>query len=90
MAKNNIARIYFKFMTMKWQDYIGTEKDILVGKPIIKGTRISIDFLIGLLAQGWTEEQILENYPRLTKESLKALFLYIQECLEDNLLLPAN
>lgn len=75
---------------MKWQDYIGTDTEVLIGKPIIKGTRISIDFLIGLYAQGWTEKQILENYPRLSKESLKAVFLYLQECLEDTLLLPSK
>ncbi|WP_421889465.1 DUF433 domain-containing protein [Marinoscillum sp.] len=37
-------------------------------------------------AQGWTEQQILDNYPRLTQESLQAVFAYIQECLKDGLL----
>lgn len=71
---------------MKWEDYIISEKDILLGKPAIKGTRISVEHIVGLLAQGWNERQILENYPRLTKESLKAVFLYLQECLQDGLL----
>jgi uncharacterized protein (DUF433 family) len=36
-----------------------------LGKPTIKGTRLSVDHIVGLLAQGWSDEQILENYPRL-------------------------
>jgi len=68
---------------MNWEDYIVSDKDILMGKPAIKGTRISVD---GLLAQGWSDAQILENYPRLTKESLKAVFTYIQVCIHDGLL----
>lgn len=71
---------------MKWEDYIISDKDILLGKPTIKGTRISVEHIVGLLAQGWTEGQILENYPRVTKESLQAVFSYLQECLQDGLL----
>jgi uncharacterized protein (DUF433 family) len=71
---------------MKWQDYIISDNEVLVGKPTIKGTRISIELIVGLLAQGWTENQVLENYPRLTKESLQAVFSYIQECIHDGLL----
>ena len=71
---------------MKWQDYIVSETEVLLGKPTIKGTRISVEHIIGLLAQGWTEIQILENYPRLNQESLQAVFAYIQECMKDGLL----
>ncbi len=58
---------------MNWSDYIISDKDVLIGKPTVKGTRISVDHIISLLAQGWTEEKILANYPRLTKDSLKAV-----------------
>ena len=71
---------------MKWQDYIISDKDILLGKPTIKGTRISVEHIIGLLAQGWDENEILENFPSLNKESLQAVFTYIQECMKDGLL----
>ena len=71
---------------MNWKDHIISEKEILLGKPTLKGTRISVEHIIGLLAQGWSEAQILENYPRLTKESLQAVFAYIQECIHDGLL----
>ncbi len=72
---------------MIWQDYIVSDKEVLIGKPTIKGTRISVDHIISLLAQGWTEQQILDNYPRLTKESLQAVFIYLHECIGDGMLL---
>jgi uncharacterized protein (DUF433 family) len=71
---------------MNWQEYIVSDKKVLLGKPTIKGTRISVEHIIGLLAQGWTENEILENFPRLKKESLKAVFAYIQDCMNDGLL----
>ncbi len=71
---------------MDWQNYIVSDKDVLLGKPTIKGTRTSVEHIVGLLAQGWTENDILENYPRLTKQSLQAVFAYIQDCIHDGLL----
>jgi len=73
---------------MDWRDYIISDQEVLVGKPTVKGTRISVELIVGLLAQGWTETKILENYPRLTKESLQAVFAYIQDCIHDGLLFP--
>ncbi|WP_333820202.1 DUF433 domain-containing protein [Ohtaekwangia sp.] len=58
---------------MNWRDYIISDKEVLLGKPTVKGTRISVGHIIGLLARGWIEIEILENYPRLTKESLQAI-----------------
>jgi uncharacterized protein (DUF433 family) len=75
-----------KNQKMNWQDYIVSDKNILLGKPTIKGTRLSIEFIIERLANGWTEEQLLENYPKLTKEALKAVFAYIHNCLQDGLM----
>jgi uncharacterized protein (DUF433 family) len=71
---------------MNWREYIISDKEVLLGKPIIKGTRLSVEHIVSLLAQGWTENQILENYPRLTKLSLQAVFSYIQDCINDGLL----
>jgi len=70
---------------MNWRDYIVTDKEVLLGKPTIKGTRLSVDFIVSLFAQGWTEKQILENYPRLTPESLKAVFTFLYDCMQDGL-----
>ena len=61
---------------MNWQEYIVSNDDVLLGKPTVKGTRLSVEHIIGLLAEGWNEQQILENYPRLSKESLQAVFSF--------------
>ena len=71
---------------MKWQDYIISDNEILLGKPTIKGTRLSIEHILNLFAQGWSEQQILENYPRLSSQSLQAVFAYIYDCLRDGLI----
>lgn len=71
---------------MNWQQYIVSDKDVLLGKPTIKGTRISVECLISLFVQGWTEQMLLENYPSLSKESLQATFAYLQDCMQDGLL----
>ena len=63
-----------------------SDKEVLVGKPTIKGTRISVDHIVSLLAQGWSEQKILDNYPRLTTDSLMAVFSYLHECMQDGLL----
>ncbi len=71
---------------MNWNRYIISDPTILLGKPTIKGTRLSVEFLIGRLADGWTEQMLLENYPSLTSESLRAVFAYIQDCLKDSMM----
>lgn len=69
-----------------WQEYIISDDKILLGKPIVKGTRISVEFILERLADGWSEQDILENYPNLKNESLKAVFAYTYECMKDGLL----
>jgi uncharacterized protein (DUF433 family) len=54
---------------MDWRQYIHSDPKILLGKPTVKGTRLSVEFLLGLFATGWTEQQVLENYPTLTSEA---------------------
>lgn len=58
---------------MSWHDYIHSDSSILSGKPVIRGTRLSVAFLFGLLAEGWTEQDILANYPQLSVEALRAM-----------------
>jgi uncharacterized protein (DUF433 family) len=72
---------------MNWKDYITADPHVLGGKPTIKGTRLSVEFILERLAQGWTQDQLLENYPRLTAVQLQAVFAYLQECIEDGLLI---
>ena len=61
---------------MNWQDHIVVDPEILVGKLVIKGTRLSVEFIIDLLAQGWSEDQIVTNYPGLTRQDLQACYAY--------------
>ena len=73
-------------MAMDWQDRIVCDPDIMVGKPTIKGTRLAVDFLLDRLADGWSEKDLLENYPRLTPEDLRAVFAYAAESIKDDML----
>lgn len=57
---------------MEWQNVIVSDNNILSGKPIVKNTRISVELIMHLLSIGWSETEILENYPNLTKESILA------------------
>ena len=71
---------------MNWEDRIVSDPKVLIGKPTIKGTRLSVAFILERLADGWSEQTILENYPRLTREDLQAIFAYASDCMNDGLL----
>ena len=73
---------------MERYERITTNAGTCGGRPRIKGTRISVDFLLGLKAAGWSEERILENYPHLTREDLQAMFAYAKSILEDESFVP--
>jgi uncharacterized protein (DUF433 family) len=62
-----------------WQTWITTNPSVLAGKPVVKDTRLSVSFLLGLLTEGWTETQILDNYPQLSREGLRAAIAYTQK-----------
>jgi uncharacterized protein (DUF433 family) len=68
---------------MNWRDRIVSNPDILVGKPSIKGTRISVELILGWLANGWTHEMILESYPQLTREDILAALAFAAEFMRD-------
>jgi uncharacterized protein (DUF433 family) len=61
---------------MGWQDHISIDPQVLVGKPVVRGTRIAVELVVELMANGWTPEQILENYPNLTAEDIRACLAY--------------
>ena len=72
-------------MTEDWKERIIVNPKILAGKPVIKGTRIAVEFILDLLSNGWTTEQVLENYPQLKKEDILAALKYATEILiEEN------
>ena len=66
---------------MRWEDCIEAHPDVLVGKPVIKGTRLAVDFIVDLLAQGWSEDDILRNYPGITEADVRACLRYASEVL---------
>lgn len=67
---------------MDWQERISVDPKILVGKPVIKGTRSAVEFIVELLAQGWTESEILRNYPGLTHDDTRACLKYATSTLK--------
>ncbi|MBI3957497.1 MAG: DUF433 domain-containing protein [Chloroflexi bacterium] len=69
---------------MDWAEYIHSDPNILVGKPVVKGTRLSVEFLLRLFAAGWTESQVLENYPGLSRQSLRAVFAFAAETARED------
>ncbi|HZW33678.1 MAG TPA: DUF433 domain-containing protein [Isosphaeraceae bacterium] len=64
---------------MDWRDRIEVNPKILVGKPVIKGTRLAVEHILELLAQGWTLEQVLKSYPQLTEVDIRAALSYAAE-----------
>jgi uncharacterized protein (DUF433 family) len=72
----------------QWHEYIHSDPAVLLGKPVIKGTRISVSFVLDLYAAGWTESMILDNYPHLSKESLLAVLSFTAECMKQENLYP--
>ena len=75
---------------MEWRTKIVSDNNILAGKPIVKGTRLSVEFLLGLFADGWKEEEELANYPTLKKDDLLAVFAFAQDGLKEGLLFESK
>ncbi len=67
---------------MHLQDRIVIDPDILVGKPVIKGTRISVEFVVDLLSRGWSIEQVLLEYDHLSREDILACLAYAGQMLK--------
>jgi uncharacterized protein (DUF433 family) len=71
-------------------DRIVSNPDVLGGKPCIRGTRISVEFLLELVAQGASRDQILEAYPHLRAEDLEQALLYATRFLENEVVIAAE
>jgi uncharacterized protein (DUF433 family) len=63
-------------MASEWEAHIRCDPEVLGGRPVVQGTRLAVDFILSLFAAGWTHEQVLDNYPSLTPEALRAVFAY--------------
>lgn len=68
---------------------IALDPQILSGKPVIAGTRLSVEFIIGLLAEGWSEAEIVENYPGLTRDHILACLAYARDALSSEKVFPS-
>ena len=73
---------------MSWQERIIVDPTILIGKPVVKGTRLAVEFIIELLAQGWSEADILQNYSGLTREDIQACLKYASVILSAEKVYP--
>ena len=65
------------------------DPQILSGKPVIAGTRLSVEFVIGLLAEGWSEAEVLANYPGLTHDHILACLAYARDALSCEKVFPS-
>lgn len=68
---------------MNWKDHIAADPAVLAGKPIIKGTRLSVELILDRLADGWSEKDLCDAYPNLTPEALHAVFAFASEVMRD-------
>lgn len=66
---------------MGWRERIIVDPDVLVGKPVIRGTRIAVELVIDLLARGYSKEQILTQYDHLTADDIQACLAYASDIL---------
>ncbi len=63
---------------------------VMVGKPVIRGTRLTVEFILGVLAQGDTIENILTEYPGLVKEDIQACLLFASRSLQNVDFMPLS
>lgn len=68
---------------MDWRGRIISDPEILVGKPVIKGTRISVELILGWLANDWTFDTIIEAYPHISREDILAALAFAAEMMQD-------
>ncbi len=68
---------------MNWKDRIEVNPAVLVGKPIIKGTRISVELIMDRMADGWSMEDVLASYPRISREDVLAALSFASELFKE-------
>ncbi|MCL4845637.1 MAG: DUF433 domain-containing protein [Acidobacteria bacterium] len=75
---------------MNWRERIVAHPDVLVGKPVIKGTRISVELVMELLAAGYTPQQVIDQYDHLTREDIQACLAYAREVVQSERVYAVN
>ena len=76
------------YIIMNWQERIVADPEVLAGKPVIRGTRMAVEFVLDLLANGWSEGEVLKNYPRLTPKDIQACMGYARALLKSERVYP--
>ncbi len=72
----------------KLLEHISIDPKVMTGKPVIKGTRLTVEFILNLLAHGATIEEIIQEYKGLTKNDIQACILFASKTLEEMIFLP--
>jgi uncharacterized protein (DUF433 family) len=75
---------------VEWRERIVVNPEVMTGKPVIKGTRLTVDHVIELLAEGWTTDQIVEEYPGVTTDDVGACLAYASELVKSEKVYPAR
>lgn len=73
---------------MNWQERITVDTQVLAGKPVIRGTRLSVEHIVRLLADGWTPEDVLRSYPHITRDDVRACLAYAGDLLANERVYP--
>jgi uncharacterized protein (DUF433 family) len=69
-------------VVMEWQQYIEADPAVLLGKPVIKGTRISVELVLEFLSRGWAIDDVLSQYPHLSRQGVVACVEYARELVK--------
>lgn len=78
-----------RYSVMTEHPRISLSPDVLEGKPVIRGTRIAVEFVIGLLADGWNEADIFKNYPNISRDDVIACLAYARDTLRSEKVYPS-
>lgn len=70
-------------MKINWKRYIETNPTIMLGKPVIKGTRITVELILEKLAEGESTEAILESHPHITRKTIQACLAYASDVMKN-------
>ena len=68
---------------MTWREHIVVDPGVLAGKPVVKGTRISVELILDRLADGWSQDDILAAYPGLTRDQVLAAVRFASELFKE-------
>ncbi|MDX2283505.1 MAG: DUF433 domain-containing protein [Bacteroidia bacterium] len=75
-------------MQIDWRSHIHSDPEILLGKPVIRGTRISVELILELLSEGWSADDLMASYSGLSQTDLLAVFAYLRDCIQQELYFP--